>query len=53
LDRRGYRIERSLALPRGKPNFEDAVLARQRYRLSELGSNCEFFSPQSAPRQVR
>ena len=37
LDRRGYRIERSLALSRGKPNLEDTILARQRYGLSELG----------------
>ena len=40
LDRRHDRIERGLALPRGKPDFENAVLARQRYRLSELWSNC-------------
>jgi hypothetical protein len=40
LDRRGYRIERGLALPRGEPDFEDTFLARQRYRLSELRSNC-------------
>jgi hypothetical protein len=39
LDRRGYRIERGLALPRGEPDFEDTFLARQRYRLSELRSN--------------
>jgi hypothetical protein len=36
LDRLGYCIERCLALSRGEPNFEDAFLARQRYRLSEL-----------------
>ena len=40
LDRRGYRIERGLALPRGEPDFEDTFLARQRYGLSELRSNC-------------
>ena len=39
LDRRGHRIECGLALPRGEPDFEDAVLARQRDRLSELRSN--------------
>ena len=44
LDRRRYRIERGLALPRGEPNFEDAFLARQRYRLSELRSNCGICS---------
>ena len=55
LDRRRYRIERGLALPRGEPNFEDAFLARQRYRLSELRSNCGIGSslgslrPGSAP----
>src|SRR5215468_2355887 len=44
LDGRGYRIESCPALPRGKPNFEDAVLARQRYRLSELWPNCGICS---------
>jgi hypothetical protein len=39
LDRRGYGIELGLALPRGEPHFQDAFLARQRYRLSELRSN--------------
>ena len=39
LDRRGHRIERGLALPRGEPDFEHAFLARQRYGLSELRSN--------------
>src|SRR5262249_59184695 len=39
LDRRGYRIERGLALPRGEPDFEDTILARQRYRLAETPSN--------------
>jgi hypothetical protein len=39
LNRRGYGIERGLALPRGEPNFENAFLARQRHRLSELRSN--------------
>jgi hypothetical protein len=33
-----------LALARGEPNFEDAFLARQRYRLSELRSNCGICS---------
>src|SRR6516225_8914917 len=37
LDRRCYRIERGPTLPRGEPHFEDAFLARQRHRLSELG----------------
>ena len=40
LDRRGHRIERGLALSRGEPDFEDAFLARQRHRFSELRSNC-------------
>src|SRR6516165_2374802 len=40
LDRLGYCIEGSLALPRGQPNFEDAFLARQRYRLAKLRTNC-------------
>src|SRR5260370_4833160 len=40
LDRYGYRIEHGLALPCSEPNFEDAFLARQRYWLSELRSNC-------------
>ena len=39
LDRRCYRIERGPTLPRGEPHFEDAFLARQRHRLSELRSN--------------
>jgi hypothetical protein len=33
-----------LALPRGEPDFEDTVLARQRYRLSEIRSNCGICS---------
>jgi len=45
LDRRGDRIERGLALPRGEANFEDAFLARQRYRLSELRPNGGICSP--------
>ena len=40
----GHRIERGLALARGEPDFEDAVLARQRYRLAELRSNCGICS---------
>ena len=40
LDRRGYRVERGLALSRGEPNFEDAFLARQHHRFSKLRSNC-------------
>src|SRR5439155_17697396 len=44
LDRRGYRIERRMALLCGEPNFEDAFLARQRYRLSELRPNCGICS---------
>src|SRR5260370_10138195 len=44
LDRYGYRIEHGLALPCSEPNFEDAFLARQRYRLSELRSNCGICS---------
>ena len=39
LDRRGDRIEPGLTLPRREPDFEDAILARQRYRLVELRSN--------------
>src|SRR5262249_7952074 len=45
LDRRGYRIEGGLALSRGEPNFKNAFLARQRYRLSELRSNRRTCSP--------
>jgi len=44
LDRRGHRIQGGLALPRGEPDFEDAFLARQRYGLPELWSNCEIRS---------
>ena len=36
LDRRGYRIEGGLALPRGEADFEHAFLARQRHRLPEF-----------------
>jgi hypothetical protein len=42
LDGRRYRVERRLALPCGKPNFEDAVFARQHDRLAELRPNCEI-----------
>jgi hypothetical protein len=35
----GDRIEVGLALPRGEPNFEDAVLALQRHRLAEFRSS--------------
>src|SRR6266446_6999413 len=44
LDRRGYCIERGLALSRGEPNFKNAFLARQHHRFSELRSNCEICS---------
>src|SRR5262249_403190 len=43
LDRLGYRVEGGLTLPRGEANFEDAFLARKRYRLSELRSSCGIF----------
>src|SRR5437588_7305697 len=44
LDGRNGRIEPGLALPCRKANFEDALLARQRYRLSEFWSNCGICS---------
>jgi hypothetical protein len=44
LDRLGYRIERGLALSRREPNFKNAFLARQCWRLSELRSNRGFCS---------
>jgi hypothetical protein len=31
-----------LALVRGEPDFENAVLARQHYGLMELGTNCRI-----------
>jgi hypothetical protein len=42
LDGRRYRVERCLALACGKPNFEDAVLARQHDGLAELRPNGEI-----------
>src|SRR5262249_39242171 len=44
LDRLGYGIERCLALTGGEPDLEDAVLARQHHRFSELRSNCRIRS---------
>ena len=44
LDRYRYSVERCLALPRGEPDFEDPVLARQRDGLSEPGSCCQICS---------
>src|SRR6516162_3670087 len=44
LDRRGYRIERGLALPRGEPDFENAFLARKHHRFSKLWPNCQICS---------
>jgi len=42
LDRCRDRVERCLALLCGEPNFEDALLARQNDRLSELGPSREI-----------
>ena len=44
LDRCRYSVERCLALPCGEPDFEDAVLARQRDGLPEGGSCCQIGS---------
>ena len=39
LDRRGHRIQSCLALPRDEPDFEHAVLGRERDRLPKFRSN--------------